>query len=197
MSNLGTFSSMASPNDIKKGTVINMNGDLWVVTSFQRVSPGKGSSFVRTRIKSLASGKVVENNFKSAETLTFENVNYRKMQFIFGDADTLTFMDGQSYEQITLGRDMVGDDARYLKEGLEVTIIMHGEKAISMELPLKIQYKIVETEPAVKGDTASGNVLKDAKVDNDLMIRVPIFIKEGDDVLVNTESGDYVERVAK
>lgn len=188
---------MASPNDIKKGTVINMNGDLWVVTSFQRVSPGKGSSFVRTRIKSLATGKVVENNFKSAESLTFETVNYRKMQFIFGDADTLTFMDGQSYDQITLGRDMVGDDARFLKEGLEVTIIMHGEKAISMELPLKIQYKIVETEPAVKGDTASGNVLKDAKVDNGLMIRVPIFIKEGDDVLVNTESGDYVERVAK
>lgn len=188
---------MASPNDIKKGTVINMNGDLWVVTTFQRVSPGKGSSFVRTRIKSLASGKVVENNFKSAETLTFETVNYRKMQFIFSDVDTLTFMDGQSYDQITLGRDMVGDDAKYLKEGLDVTIIMHGDKAISMELPLKIQYKIVETEPAVKGDTASGNVLKDAKVDNDLIIRVPIFIKEGDDVLVNTESGDYVERVAK
>lgn len=192
-----SFLSMASPNDIKKGTVINMNGDLWVVTTFQRVSPGKGSSFVRTRIKSLASGKVVENNFKSAETLTFETVNYRKMQFIFSDVDTLTFMDGQSYDQITLGRDMVGDDAKYLKEGLDVTIIMHGDKAISMELPLKIQYKIVETEPAVKGDTASGNVLKDAKVDNDLMIRVPIFIKEGDDVLVNTESGDYVERVAK
>ncbi len=192
-----THISMASPNDIKKGTVINMNGDLWVVTSFQRVSPGKGSSFVRTRIKSLATGKVVENNFKSAESLTFETVNYRKMQFIFGDADTLTFMDGQSYDQITLGRDMVGDDARFLKEGLDVTIIMHGEKAISMELPLKIQYKIIETEPAVKGDTASGNVLKDAKVDNGLMIRVPIFIKEGDDVLVNTESGDYVERVAK
>lgn len=188
---------MASPNDIKKGTVINMNGDLWVVTGFQRVSPGKGSSFVRTRIKSLASGKVVENNFKSAETLTFETVNHRKMQFIFGDADTLTFMDGQNFDQITLSKDMVGEDAAYLKEGLEVTIIMHGEKAISMELPLKIQYTVTEADPAVKGDTASGNVLKDAKCDNGLMIRIPIFIKEGDQVLVNTETGDYVERVAK
>ena len=188
---------MASPNDIKKGTVINMNGDLWVVTGFQRVSPGKGSSFVRTRIKSLASGKVVENNFKSAETLTFETVNYRKMQFIFGDADTLTFMDGQNFDQITLSKDMVGDDAKYLKEGLEVTIIMHGEKAISMELPMKIQYTITQADPAVKGDTASGNVLKDAQVDNGMMIRIPIFIKEGDDVLVNTETGDYVERVQK
>lgn len=188
---------MASPNDIKKGTVINLDGDLWVVTSFQRVSPGKGSSFVRTRIKSLSTGKVVENNFKSAESLTFEQVNNRRMQFIFGDADTLTFMDGQTYEQIALGREMVGEDAQYLKEGLEVVIIMHGDKAISMELPMKIEYTVVETEPAVKGDTASGNVLKDAKTDNGLMIRIPIFIKEGDHVLVNTETGDYVERVAK
>ncbi len=188
---------MASPNDIKKGTVINLNGDLWVVTSFQRVSPGKGSSFVRTRIKSLATGKVVENNFKSAETLTFEQVNNRKMQFIFGDADSLTFMDGQTFDQVQLSRDMVGDDAAYLKEGLDVNIIMHGEKAISIELPLKIQYVITETEPATKGNTASGNVLKDAKVDNGLMIRVPIFVNQGDNVLVNTETGDYVERVAK
>ncbi len=188
---------MASPNDIKKGTVVNMNGDLWVVTSFQRVSPGKGSSFVRTRVKSLTSGKVVEHNFKSAETLTFETVNRRKMQFIFGDADTLTFMDGQTFDQIALNRDLVGEDALYLKEGLEVTIIMHGENAISMELPLKIQYTVIEADPAVKGNTASGNVLKDAKCDNGLMIRIPIFIKEGDEVLVNTETGDYVERVAK
>lgn len=188
---------MASPNDIKKGTVINMNGDLWVVSSFQRVSPGKGSSFVRTRIKSLATGKVVENNFKSAETLTFEQVNNRKMQYIFGDADSLTFMDGQTFDQVQLSRDMVGDDAKFLKEGLDVNIIMHGEKAISIELPLKIQYVITETEPATKGNTASGNVLKDAKVDNGLMIRVPIFVNEGDNVLVNTETGDYVERVAK
>lgn len=188
---------MASPNDIKKGTVIKIDNDLWVVVSFQRVSPGKGSSFVRTRIKSLSSGKVVENNFKSAETLTFEDVGYRKMQYIFGDENTLTFMDGNSFEQVTIGRDLVGDDTKYLKEGLDVTVIMHNENAISMELPLKIQYVITETEPAVKGDTASGNVLKDAKVDNGLMIRVPIFIKQGDTVLVNTETGDYVERIAR
>jgi elongation factor P len=186
---------MASPNDIKKGTVIKIDNDLWVVMTFQRVSPGKGSSFVRTRMKSLASGKTVENNFKSAETLTFEEVNYRKMQFIFGDESLLTFMDGQTFDQVTLGRDLVGDDARYLKEGLDVIIIMHNDNAISMELPLKIEYKITETEPAVKGDTASGNVLKDAKMDNGLMVRVPIFVKEGESIMVNTETGDYVERV--
>lgn len=188
---------MASPNDIKKGTVINLEGDLWVVTSFQRVSPGKGSSFVRTRIKSLSTGKVVENNFKSSESLTFEDVNYRKMQYIFGDDVTLTFMDGQTYEQIALGRDIVGEDAKYLKEGLDVIVIMHGEKAVSMELPQKIEYIVTQTDTAVKGDTASGNVQKDAVLDNGLQVRVPIFINQSDLVRINTETGAYVERVSK
>lgn len=168
-----------------------------MVTAFQRVSPGKGSSFVRTRVKSLSSGKVVEQNFKSAENLTYEEVQYKKMQFIFGDENTLTFMDGNTYEQVMLGREMVGDDAKYLKEGLDVTVIMHGDAAISMELPLKIQYTIAQTDPAVKGDTASGNVLKDAMADNGLALRVPIFIKEGDEVLISSETGDYVERVSR
>ena len=188
---------MASPNDIRKGTVIKLNGELWSVVSFQRVSPGKGSSFVRTRIKSLASGKVVENNFKSAENLTFEEVGFKKMQFIFRDENTITFMDGQNFEQVALGKDVVGEDAKYLKEGLEVTIVMHGEQALAMEVPLKVTYTIVQTDPAVKGDTASGNVLKDAVADNGLALRVPIFIKEGDEVMISTESGDYVERVSR
>jgi elongation factor P len=188
---------MPSPNDIKKGTVVNQNGELWVVTGFQRVSPGKGSSFVRTKMKSLTSGKVVENNFKSSETLTFEEVQYKKMAYIFGDEDTLTFMDGQTYDQVVLGRDVVADDVKYLKEGLDVTIVMHGDVAVAMELPGKIEYEVVEADPAVKGDTASGNVQKNAKADNGLAIRVPIFINVGDVVRINTETGDYVERVQK
>lgn len=188
---------MSSPNDIKKGTVINYEGDLWVVVAFQRVSPGKGSSFVRSRMKSLSSGKMQEVNFKSAETLTFEQVQFKKMSYIFGDENTLTFMDGHTFEQVAIGRDVVGDDFKYLKEGLEVTILMHGEKAIAMELPLKIEYTIKQTDPAVRGDTASGNVTKEAICDNGLSIRVPIFIKEGDAVMINTEAGDYVERVNK
>jgi elongation factor P len=176
---------MASPNDIKKGTVINLDGDLWVCVSFQRVSPGKGSSFVRTRIKSLSSGKVVENNFKASETLTFEQVQYKKMSYIFGDENMLTFMDGMTYDQVAMGRDLVGDDARYLKEGLEVMVAMHNGNAIAMELPQKIEYTITSTTPAVK----------DAEVDNGMTVRVPIFIKEGDVIKINTTSGDYVERV--
>ncbi len=188
---------MSSPNDIRKGTVINLDNDLWVVVSFQRVSPGKGSSFVRSRIKSLSSSKVVEHNFKSAENLTFEDVGFKKMQFIFGDEHMLTFMDGRTYEQVAIGRDVIGDDAVYLKEGLDVTVIMHGEKAIAMELPLKIEFTITDTEPAVKGDTASGNVSKEATCDNGLKIRVPIFVSVGDVVRISTDTGEYVERVAQ
>lgn len=188
---------MPSPNDIKKGTVIKMDGQLYVVVEFQRVSPGKGSSFVRTRVKSLSSGKVVEQNFKSAETLEFEDVQYRNMQFIFTDGAMYTFMDTGTYEQVTLSSDMIGDDAKYLKEGLVVIITTHNEAPIAMELPRKIDYTIVETEPAVKGDTASGNVSKDAKMDNGLVVRVPIFVKQGETVRVNTESGEYVERVTQ
>ncbi len=186
---------MSSPNDIKKGTVIKQDGDLYVVVGFQRVSPGKGSSFVRTRMKSLNSGKVIENNFKASESLDFEQVSYKKMQYIFMDENTVTFMDSQSYDQVVIGRDVIGDDVKYLKEGLEVTVIMHDGNGIAMELPGKIEYTVTTTMPAVKGDTASGNVTKEATTDNGLEIRVPIFIKEGDVVRVNTETGDYVERV--
>jgi elongation factor P len=187
--------TMASPNDVKKGTVINYENDLWVVVSFQRVSPGKGSSFVRTRLKSLTSGKMVENNFKSSDSLTFEEVMYRKMQYIFSDDISLTFMDGTTYEQVALDRDVVGDDAKFLKEGLDVIVVTHDGKAVSMELPMKIEYTVTITEPASKGDTVSGNVQKDATVDNGMVVRVPIFINQGDVIRVNTDTGEYVERV--
>jgi elongation factor P len=188
---------MPSPNELRKGTVIRYDGDLWVVVDFQRVSPGKGSSFVRTKVKNLKSGKVVENNFKSSENLEFEDVQYKKMQYLYNDGTLFTFMDNQTYEQIAMGRDDIGEDVQYLKEGIEVTIVMHGDTPLTIQLPNKIQYRIVETEPAVKGDTASGNVLKDAKTDTGLVVRVPIFIGEGDEVMISTFDGTYVERVSK
>ncbi|MFH1405544.1 MAG: elongation factor P [Patescibacteria group bacterium] len=189
---------MASPNDIKKGTVIKLSsGDLGLVTFFQRVSPGKGGSFVRTKLKNLKTGKSTEETFKSAENLDFEDVQNKKMQYLYTDGNLYTFMDNVSYEQVSLSPDNIGDDVKYLKEGLDVTVIMHNDNPLTLELPMKIQYSVSSTQPAVKGDTASGNVLKDAKLDNGLMVRVPIFIKEGEEILINTENGDYCERVSK
>lgn len=184
-----------SPNDIKKGTVIRHNGDLWMVVDFQRVSPGKGSSFVRTRMKNMKSGKVVENNFKSAESVDFEDVAYRKMQYLFNDGHLYTFMDNTNYEQVSLSKDDLGNDVNFLKEGLDIKMILHDNQPLAIELPMKIAYAVSVTEPAVKGDTASGNVSKEAELDNGLKVRVPIFIQEGDQIMVNTDSGEYVERV--
>ncbi|OGL61851.1 elongation factor P [Candidatus Uhrbacteria bacterium RIFCSPHIGHO2_02_FULL_47_44] len=188
---------MASPNDIKKSTVIRMNGELWVAVDFQRVSPGKGSSFVRTRLRNLKSGKVIENNFKSAETLEFEDVQYKKMQYLFNDGNLYTFMDNGTYEQVSVGKAEIAEFIPYLKEGLDVTVVMHEGNALTIALPQKIQYRIAYAEPAVKGDTASGNVTKEADLDNGLKMRVPMFINTGDEILVNTDSGTYVERVSK
>lgn len=188
---------MPSPNDIKKSTVINRNGDLWIVVDFQRVSPGKGSSFVRTKMKNLTTGRVQEENFKSSENLTFEDVMHKKMQYLFNDGTLYTFMDTQSYEQVSISAEEIEAEIPYLKEGLMVKISMHGERPLTVELPQKIQYTISYTEPAVKGDTASGNVLKEAEMDNGLKVRVPSFINMGDEIAVNTETGEYSERISK
>jgi elongation factor P len=188
---------MASPNDIKKGSVLNWEGELWLVVDFQRVSPGKGSSFVRTRVKNLRTGKIVEQNFKSAESVEFEDVLYKKMQYLYGDGQMYTFMDNKTYEQVQLTAADIGDAVKFLKEGLEVTIVMHGETALTVELPKKIQYKVVSAPPAVKGDTAGGNVTKEVEVDNGMKVAVPIFIKEGELIMVNTDTGEYTERVSE
>lgn len=186
-----------SPNDLKKGSVIRYDNGLWIVMDFQRVSPGKGSSFVRTKMKSLITGKLIENNFKSSDSLDFEEVQYRRMQYLFNDGHLYTFMDNTNYEQVSLSKDDIGDDVKYLKEGVECVIVMHDDKPLTVELPKKIHYTVKYTEPAVRGDTASGGVTKDAELDNGLKVRVPIFVAEGEQIIVNTEDGSYAERVAK
>lgn len=186
---------MPSPNDIKNGIVIKHEGSLWVVTSFQRVSPGKGGSFVRTKMKNIQTGKALEVSFKAAETLEFEDVGYLKMQYLFDDGNNFTFMDNKSYEQIEISKDSIEESVPYLKEGLEVTVAMHGSIPLTIVLPKKVEYIVKTAPPAVKGDTASGNVTKEIELDNGLKVQAPIFIKEGEKIMVNTDTGEYSERV--
>lgn len=185
---------MASPSDIKKGSVILQNNEPWIVTEFQHINPGKGAAFVRTRIKNAKTGRTLEQTYKVSETITLVDIEYCNMQYLYHDATGYTFMDNATYEQHTMNDEDVGDQGKYLREGLEVTLSMYEGRPIAMQLPRKMNFKIVETTPAVKGDTASGNVQKDAKTDGGFMIRVPIFINEGEDVIVNTDTGEYVER---
>lgn len=185
---------MSSPSEIKKGAVILQNNEPWVVIEFQHINPGKGAAFVRTRIKNAKTGKTLETTFKVSETITLVEMEYRNMQYLYHDATGHTFMDNVTYDQFTMGDADVGDDGKYLREGMEVMLSMYEGQPIAMQLPRKMTFKVVETMPAVKGDTASGNVTKEAKTDNGFMIRVPIFINEGEEVIVNTDSGEYVER---
>jgi len=186
---------MASPNEIKKGTIVNLDGNLWVAVDFQRVSPGKGSSFVRTKLKNIQTGKVQDQVFKSAENLTFEDVVFKNMQYLYHDDSLVTLMDSVSYEQVEIPVDTVGEDVKFLKEGLDVKVATHNDVPLALELPRKITYKIASAPPAVKGDTASGNVTKEVELENGLKVQVPIFIKEGEKVVLNSETGEYVERV--
>ncbi len=185
---------MSSPSEIKKGVVIRDNNELWVVTEFQHINPGKGAAFVRTRVKNAKTGRTLERTFKVSESVDLVDMDYRNMQYLYHDATGYTFMDSANYEQVTMSDDDLGDQGKYLTEGLEVTLSMHEGNPIALQLPRKMKFKIVETMPAVKGDTASGNVTKEAKVDAGFMVHVPIFMKEGEEIIVNTDTGEYVER---
>ncbi len=185
---------MASPSEIKKGIVIQDPQGLWVVSEFQHVNPGKGAAFVRTRIKNIQSGKMLEVTYKMSDSITLVEVEHRTMQYLFHDNTGYTFMDKASYEQVTMSDEDVGEQGQYLREGLEVHIALFDERAVSLELPRKMAFKIVETMDAVAGNTASGNVTKEAILEGGMKTRVPLFISQGEEVIVNTETGEYVER---
>ncbi len=185
---------MASTTEIRKGVVIHHNNDLYVVVECQHVNPGKGAAFVRTRMKHLGSGKVIEITYKTSETVDIVSVQFQTMQYLYKTDERFAFMNMSNYEQLEMDGDLIGKDATYLKEGLEVIIGLYEERPVSIQLPKKIQYKVVEAPPAVRGDSAAGNVTKEIVLDNGLRVYAPIFIKEGEEVLVNTETGEYSAR---
>ncbi len=185
---------METTADISKDIVLKFKDDLFVVTEFQKISPGKGSAFVRTKLKNIRTGKVLENTFKDGEAIDIVEVEKKKMQYLYKDSHGYAFMDNVSYEQVTMSEDLVGDKAAFLKEGLEVVVVTHEGMPLNLELPKKIVFKVVEAAPGVKGDTASGNVTKEVTLENGTKIRTPLFIKEDDEVVINSETGYYVER---
>jgi elongation factor P len=185
---------MASTSEIKKGVVIRDPQGLWVVNEFQHVNPGKGAAFVRTRIKNIQTGKVLEVTYKTSESVDLVDVEHRRMQYLYHDATGYTFMDQGTYEQMTMSDEDVGEQGKYLREGMEVNMSTFEGRAIALELPRKMTFKVVTTMDAVAGNTASGNVQKDAELEGGIMTRVPLFIKEGEEVIINTETGEYVER---
>lgn len=185
---------MAKANEISRGLVLTFKNEPHLVVDFQHVNPGKGAAFVRTRLKALKNGKVVENTFKSDETVAFVEMERKKVQYLYGTPTEYTFMDMETYEQFSVGSDVIGEYAKYLKEGLEVVLIVdESDVPVTADFPKKVTLKVTEAPDAVKGDT-SGNVTKEITLENGLKVRVPLFIKEGNLVVVNTDTGAYVER---
>jgi len=182
---------MSSTTDIKKGAVIRHQNDLWVVTGFQFVNPGKGAAFTKTKMRSITSGKNLEVTYKSSETVDIVTVSRANMQYLYKSGDNYSFMNKETYETVDVDSGVLGDDAKYLRDGLDVVAVLYEDKVVAIDLPKKVTYKVIQSPPAVKGDTASGNVTKEVVLDNDLKIYAPIFIKEGEDIIVNTETGDY------
>lgn len=185
---------MASVNEISKESILRLNGEIYLVMESQHVNPGKGAAFVRTKLKNIKSNKTIEMTFKSNESVEMVEVERRRMQFLYNNGEMYSFMDNESYEQIEINGSLLEGKKEFLKEGLEVMVVKFEGVPLSVSLPMKVIYKIVEAEPGVKGDTASGNVTKEATVENGTKIRVPLFIKVGEEVIVNTETGEYVER---
>lgn len=187
--------TMATTSDIRNGMCLEINGEIFTVVEFLHVKPGKGNAFVRTKIKSVTSGKVIDKTIQAGHKVDEVRVERRKFQFLYEDEMGFHFMDNETYDQIALDSAMV-DNPKLMKEGTEVEILFHAEKdtPLTMEMPQYIVLEVTYSEPGLKGDTAT-NAMKPAKVETGAEIRVPLFINEGDKVKIDTRSGDYVERV--
>lgn len=185
---------MATTADLKKDLFIMFKDGISNVVDFQHVNPGKGSAFVRTRLKNVQSGKVIEHTYKSGEEIEVVDLERANMQYLYKDEHNYQFMDNTSFEQHGIPVEVLGDKGQWLKEGQEAVVLMHGELALSIALPMKLKFKVTEAMPAVKGDTSSGRVLKEVTLETGAKVHVPIFIDQGETVVINTESGEYVER---
>lgn len=182
---------MADTSDIKKGAVIRHNNNLFVVTACQFVNPGKGQAFVKTKLKSIDGAKGTELTFKSGESVDIVEVFHENLQFLFQSGEFYSFMNKDNYETVEVSKDVVGDDAPYLKEGLEVVASLNDGSVVALQLPKKVTYTVKSAPPAVKGDSSTGNVTKEIELDNGLKIQAPIFITDGEEIVVNTETGLY------
>ena len=186
---------MATTSDIKKGLCIVYNNDTYKIVEFLHVKPGKGPAFVRTKLKSLTTGKVIDNTFSAGHKIDEVRVETRKYQYLYPEGDTYHFMNTDDYNQITLQKEVL-DSPELLKEGEIVTIIIRtsDERPLSVEMPAHVYLEVTHTEPGVKGNTAT-NATKPATVETGAQVNVPLFINEGDKIKIDTEKGSYMERV--
>ncbi|MBF0528037.1 MAG: elongation factor P [Deltaproteobacteria bacterium] len=185
---------MYSTSDFRKGLKIEFKGDPYVIVDFLHVKPGKGGAFVRTKIKNMITGRVLDETFRSGEKLGRPNLEEKDVQYLYLDSQGYCFMDNENYEQFFLAEDQVSDAKNYLEENINVKVLFYNGRAIGIDLPTTVSLIVVESEPGVKGDTATG-ATKSAKMNTGLIVQVPLFINEGDLLKIDTRTGNYIERV--
>ena len=185
---------MISTADFKNGMTIEMDGNLYNIVFFQHVKPGKGGAFVRTRLKNLKTGAVTEKTFRAGEKVELAILDKRRMQFLYQEGENSLFMDLESYEQMPITQEEVGETAKFLLEGITVEVHLYEGKPVGVEPPVFVEMVVMETAPGVKGDTASGGS-KPARMESGLVVNVPFFVEVGSRIKVDTRSGEYVERV--
>lgn len=184
---------MISVNDFKTGLTIEVDGGLWRVVDFQHVKPGKGAAFVRSKLKNLRTGAMQEKTFRAGEKVGKAQIDNRRMQYLYENAGAHVFMDTENYEQIELPGDNLKDELKYLKENMEVHVIMYEAETLGVELPNTVELEVAETEPGIRGDTSSGGS-KPAILETGATVNVPFFVNAGDVLIVNTQDGSYVSR---
>ncbi len=184
---------MIGVNDIKNGMTLIIEGNIYQVIEFLHVKPGKGSAFMKTKLRNLRTGGIVEKTFNTNVKFEKANINKMNSQYLYSMGDVYYFMNMETYEQLELSKDQIGDSANYLIENMNVYIILFEGELLGIDLPDKVEFTVVETEPAVRGNTTN-NAMKDAKVETGMIVKVPLFIEQGEKILVTTSDGKYSSR---
>lgn len=184
---------MISVNDFRTGATIELDGSAYQVVEFQHVKPGKGAAFVRAKLKNVQTGSTVEKTFRGGEKVPKAHLDRREMQYLYNDGEGYVFMDNENYEQTTLSADQIGDGVKWLLENMNIAVLLFKENIIGVDLPNFVELKVVDTEPGVKGDTATG-ATKKATLETGAVVHVPLFVNTGDVLRIDTRTGEYMER---
>lgn len=184
---------MISVNDFRTGTTVEYDNDIWQVIEFQHVKPGKGAAFVRTKLRNLRNKNIQEKTFRAGERLKRAHIEHNKMQYLYAAGTTHTFMDVNTYNQLEIQTDQIENELKYIKENMEVDINMFEGEVLGVNLPKNVELEVVETEPGLKGDTVSGGS-KAATLETGLVVQVPLFINQGDKLIISTDDGNYISR---
>lgn len=185
---------MVVAGDFKNGITIQMDNGIWQIIEFQHVKPGKGAAFVRTKLKNIVSGGVIEKSFRPTEKFELAHIDRKEYQYLYSDGDLYNFMDTETYEQIALASEDVGDSLKFVKENEMVKLCSHAGKVFAIEPPINVELLITESEPGVKGDTATG-ATKPAILETGAKVMVPLFVNQGDTIKIDTRTGEYISRV--